>query len=146
MPFQHNHASASMYSKTTQSIEISAIPEYLPEHAAPLAHHYVWSYTIRIRNSGSATVKLLTRHWQVIDAQGNMQEVNGDGVVGVQPIIKTGESFEYSSGTHLPTPSGMMMGSYVFCYLDSNGDAAHEFDVEIPAFSLDIPNASHALN
>ncbi len=135
-----------MYSKTTHAIEVSVEPAYLNEQSSPAANHFVWSYTVTIRNLGTSVVKLTHRHWKIVNATGAMQQVDGEGVVGVEPVLKAGESFEYSSGTHLTTPSGIMMGTYDFSYLTQEGEPSRTFSVEIPAFSLDTPNNVIAFN
>jgi ApaG protein len=124
-----------MYSQTTRSITVTVRPYYLDEQSSPTDGHFVWAYHVRIENHGGETVQLRHRHWQITDAQGRTQEVRGAGVVGEQPVLRPGETFEYTSGTPLPTPSGIMMGSYQM--EDSDGGT---FDVAIPAFSLDSPH------
>lgn len=123
-----------MYSKTTRDIEVSVEPIYLEEHSSPEESHFVWAYQVRIANRGDETVQLRDRYWHITDAQGRVQEVRGSGVVGEQPVLRPGESFEYMSGTPLSTPSGIMVGRY---YMES--ETGERFDVEIPAFSLDSP-------
>jgi ApaG protein len=135
-----------MYSKVTHAIEISVEPIYLSEQSSAINNHFVWAYTILVRNLGTASVQLLHRHWKIIDANGSSQEVQGEGVVGVQPILLAGESFEYTSGTHLPCSSGVMMGTYQFCYINQDGQRNGLFTVDIPAFSLDIPGVTKQLN
>lgn len=124
-----------MYSKTTAAIEVLVRPIYLEDQSDPEHNHYVWAYQIRIENKGEERVQLLNRHWKITDALGRTQEVRGAGVVGEQPVLDPGGVFEYTSGTPLPTPSGIMFGSYEM--VRSNGD---RFEVEIPAFSLDSPH------
>ncbi len=124
-----------MFIKTTRHIKVAAIPMYLAQQSDPGEGHYVWAYTILIQNLGAATVKLLNRTWNITDGNGQMQEVHGPGVVGEQPVLPPGEKFQYSSGSVLPTPSGLMAGNYEM--LDM-GTGEH-FSVEIPAFSLDSP-------
>src|SRR5690606_24850920 len=97
--------------------------------------HFVWAYNVRISNNSSESVQLLSRHWRITDALGRTQEVRGPGVVGEQPHIAPGRSFEYASGAPLPTPSGMMVGSY-----ELQTDDGRRFEVAIPAFSLDSPH------
>ena len=103
--------------------------------------YFYWSYTIEITNQGGSTVQLKTRHWRITDALGRLQEVRGAGVVGEQPVLKPGESFEYTSGVPLPTPSGFMVGSYGMV-----SDAGERFDIDIPAFSLDSPSERRTVN
>lgn len=124
-----------MYSQTTRSITVTVRPYYLDEQSSPSDGHFVWAYHVRIENHGGETVQLRHRHWQITDAQGRTQEVRGAGVVGEQPVLRPGETFEYTSGTPLPTPSGIMMGSYQMEAADGG-----TFDVAIPAFSLDSPH------
>ena len=123
-----------MFKKTTHDITVTAVPRFLPEHSEPSDDHFVWAYTIQLENRGGETVQLLNRHWHITDDSGQTQEVRGAGVIGEQPVLKPGETFRYTSGTALPTPSGLMFGSYEMA--DSVGK---RFDVEIPAFSLDSP-------
>ena len=130
-----------MYEKTTREITITVHPFYLDEQSSPEEERYVWAYRINIENGGKETVKLLNRHWHITDKLGRLLEVKGPGVVGEQPVLKPGESFEYTSGTPLPTPSGIMVGSY-----EMESNAGERFDVEIPAFSLDSPYDSAAEN
>lgn len=130
-----------MYDKTTRSIRISVEPEFLDAKSDPADEYYVWAYTIDIENQGPETVQLRERYWKITDATGQTQEVNGPGVVGEQPILTPGDSFRYTSGAPLSTPSGIMMGSYRM-----ETDDGETFDVEIPAFSLDSPYQSRQVN
>jgi ApaG protein len=102
----------------------------------------VWAYHVRIENNGGRTVQLRNRHWRITDSQGRTQEVRGAGVVGEQPVLRPGDSFEYTSGTPLPTPSGIMTGSYQM----EASDTGEQFDVKIPSFSLDSPHQQVKLN
>ena len=130
-----------MYSETTRSIIITVKPFYLEDQSSPAEDHYVWAYHVRIENQGKETVQLRSRHWKITDGRGQVQEVRGPGVVGEQPVLGPGESFEYTSGTPLPTPSGIMVGSY---QMETRG--GENFSVQIPAFSLDSPHQSVRLN
>jgi ApaG protein len=121
-----------MYRAVTRNIEVTVLPRFLPERSASEKGHFFWAYTIGITNLGQSTVQLMTRYWQITDAQGRIQEVRGAGVIGEQPVLKPGESFEYTSGVPLPTSSGFMTGSYGM--VTGEGE---RFDVAIPAFSLD---------
>ena len=123
-----------MYRATTRTIQVTVESFYLEEQSTPSDDHYVWAYRIHIENQGPEVVQLLNRHWHITDANGHAQEVEGPGVVGERPVLKPGESFEYTSGTPLSTPSGIMFGTYEM--VTSTGEL---FDVEIPAFSLDSP-------
>ncbi len=130
-----------MYSETTQAIRVTVTPIYLEEQSVPVESHYVWAYKVEIKNLGNATVQLLNRHWKITDSLGRLQEVRGAGVVGEQPTLAPGESFEYTSGTPLSTPSGIMVGTYEMQAIDGT-----RFDVAIPAFSLDSPHQTVQLN
>ena len=130
-----------MYTATTHNITVTVMTEYLPEQSQPESSRYVWAYHVRIRNDGNTKVQLVSRYWKIIDAQGGVQEVRGPGVVGLQPVIRPGEEFTYNSGTHLSTPGGMMMGNYS---MEAKDGAAMQ--VDIPAFSLDIPNMKVRFN
>ena len=125
-----------MYSETTRSIIVTVKPFYLENQSSPGEERYVWAYHVRIENQGKETVQLRRRHWKITDGRGQVQEVRGPGVVGEQPVLGPGESFEYTSGTPLPTPSGIMVGSY-----QMESESGERFDVAIPAFSLDSPHA-----
>lgn len=133
--------SAGRYSEITRGISVTVLPIYLEDQSTPEASHFVWAYHVRIENQGTETVQLVSRHWQITDSSGRLQEVRGEGVVGEQPVLRPGEAFEYTSGTPLPTPSGIMVGSYQMRTED--GDA---FDIRIPAFSLDSPHGRPQLH
>ena len=122
------------YARTTRSITVTVEPFYLDDQSVPEENHFVWAYHVCIQNHSDQTVQLLTRFWRITDSLGHVQEVRGDGVVGEQPILNPGDSFEYTSGTPLPTPSGIMVGAYQM--LAQSGE---RFDVDVPAFSLDSP-------
>ena len=124
-----------MYSALTRSIQVTVQPSYLDDQSSPTDNHYVWAYHVRIENRGSETVQLRNRHWRITDSFGRVQEVRGPGVVGEQPVLKPGEAFEYTSGTPLSAPSGIMVGSYRM-----ESERGEHFDVAIPAFSLDSPH------
>ena len=130
-----------MYSEITRSIKVSVEPIYLEDQSSPTENRYVWAYHVRIENGGPETVQLRNRHWRITDGRGQTQEVRGAGVVGEQPVLGPGESFEYTSGTPLPTPSGIMVGSYE---METRG--GDSFWVRIPAFSLDSPHQAVRLN
>ena len=125
----------SAYAETTEAITITVEPFYLDEQSQPDDGHYVWAYHVRIENNGKKTVQLMTRHWRITDSMGRVQEIQGDGVVGEQPVLSPGESFEYTSGTPLSTPSGIMVGTYQMeTETGSHGDA------DSPPVHLDSPN------
>jgi ApaG protein len=130
-----------MYLAVTRNIEVSVTPRFLPDRSSPEQGHYFWAYTIAITNKGRETVQLKTRHWRITDALGRVQEVRGAGVVGEQPRLAPGESFEYTSGVPLPTPSGFMAGTYSMVT-----DKGERFDIEVPAFSLDSPEGRRTIN
>ena len=130
-----------MYNAATKGIEVTVKPFFLEDQSAPQDGHFVWAYWIRIENRGGETVQLRNRFWRITDGLGRMQEVRGEGVVGEQPVLKPGEAFEYTSGTPLATPSGIMMGSY-----EMETEGGDLFDVSIPAFSLDSPHEGAKIN
>lgn len=111
---------------------------YLPEQSDESAGRYVFSYTITITNTGGIAAQLISRHWIITDANRSSQEVRGLGVVGEQPLLKPGESFEYTSGTAISTPVGTMRGTYQMVAEDG-----HQFDAEIPEFILSMPRVLH---
>jgi ApaG protein len=130
-----------MYRAVTRKIEVTVTPRFVVERSSPNSGYYFWAYTIDITNLGNKTVQLKTRHWRITDALGRLQEVKGSGVVGEQPILKPGESFEYTSGVPLPTSSGFMNGSYGM----ATNEGEH-FDVAIPPFSLDSSDTKRTIN
>jgi ApaG protein len=123
------------YSATTRDVRVDVQAFYLEDQSDPEKGEYVWAYKIEITNEGKAPVQLMKRTWLITDGQGRTMRVHGDGVVGEQPILEPGESFDYTSGTPLPTPSGFMRGTYHMRYTET-GDG---FDVVVPPFSLDSP-------
>jgi ApaG protein len=122
------------YWAVTRGIAVNVEPTYLEAQSSPASGQYFWAYRVTIENEGRVTVQLLSRHWMITNARGELTEVKGPGVVGEQPVLKPGESFAYTSGCPLNTPSGMMGGSYTM--ESENGE---RFDIEIPTFSLDGP-------
>ena len=118
--------------------DITVVPKatYVEDQSDPSKSQYVFAYTITISNTGTVPAQLVSRHWIITDANGKVLEVKGLGVVGQQPLLRPGESFEYTSGTPLDTPSGFMVGAY-HMVVPSSGES---FDVAIPAFSLDSPH------
>ena len=120
---------------------MSVEPTYLEARSSPKTSQYFWAYRVIIENQGSETVQLLSRHWMITNARGEFTEVKGPGVVGEQPVLKPGESFEYTSGAPLNTPSGMMGGAY-----QMESESGEQFDIEIPTFSLDRPNQGEFVN
>jgi ApaG protein len=130
-----------MYEAVTENIKVSVRPQFLEGQTKPDENKFVWAYTVTVENKGAETVTLLTRHWIITDGFGRRQDVRGDGVVGEQPLLEPGQSFQYTSGCPLTTPSGMMVGSYGMIT-----SAGRPFDVAIPAFSLDSPHDQHSVN
>ena len=126
---------------STRGIAVRVEPTYLESRSSPDSSQYFWAYRVNIENQGWETVQLLSRHWMITNARGELTEVKGPGVVGEQPVLKPGETFEYTSGAPLNTPSGMMGGAYQM--QTDNGEC---FDIEIPTFSLDCPNQGIFLN
>jgi ApaG protein len=119
-------------------IEIIPIPHFIPEQSDPDSRRYLFAYTITIRNLGEVTAQLISRHWIITDGNNQVQEVRGQGVVGQQPVLKPGESFEYTSGSSLNTPLGTMKGSYQMVAADGTS-----FNAEIPEFVLAAPGTLH---
>jgi ApaG protein len=127
-------------------VRIKVVTTYLPGHSRPEEQQYAFAYTITISNEGEQPVQLLSRHWIITDADNDVQEVRGEGVVGEQPLIEPGASFRYTSGATLATPVGCMEGSYTMALCGTRAQpaaAAGHFEVPIPAFSLHTPTALH---
>lgn len=125
-------------------VGVTVVTTYLPNHSNPEDDHYTFAYTITVSNAGDAPVQLLSRHWLITDADDDVQEVRGDGVVGEQPIIQPGASFRYTSGATLATPVGYMEGSYFMVVrepMEVDPKDLPTFEVVIPAFTLHTPNA-----
>ncbi len=120
------------------TIEIAVETSFVDEQSEPDEDRYVFAYTITIRNVGTVAARLLTRHWIITDANGHVQEVRGEGVVGEQPHLQPGEGFRYTSAAMIETPVGSMHGSYQMV-----ADDGFHFEAEIPAFSLSIPHTLH---
>jgi ApaG protein len=119
-------------------ISVSARVQFVPEQSDADKNRYVFAYTITIKNTGSVSAQLLTRHWIITDAENHVQEVKGDGVVGEQPLLRPNESFEYTSGAAIATPVGTMRGSYQMLAEDGV-----QFDAPIPEFTLSMPRVLH---
>ena len=120
------------------NIRVEVVTRYLPEQSDPESDRYVFSYAVTIINVGSIAAQLISRHWLITDAEGNVQEVRGLGVVGNQPLLQPGEKFEYASGTALETPVGTMKGTYQMVAEDGT-----QFDAQIPEFVLSMPRTLH---
>lgn len=130
-----------MYSAVTRNIAVNVEPFYLEDQSEPGESRYVWAYRITIDNQSDQWVKLLARYWHITDGAGRVEEVSGEGVVGDQPELEPGDSYQYTSGCPLPTPSGIMVGRYTM----RNGKG-ELFEIDIPAFSLDLPGGRRSLN
>jgi ApaG protein len=120
--------------------EITVMPKasFLADRSDPAKNEFVFSYTITITNTGDVAAQLMSRHWIITDAEHKVQEVKGMGVVGQQPLLQPGESFEYTSGASIPTSVGTMRGTY-----QMRADDGHSFDAPIPAFTLSVPRTLH---
>jgi ApaG protein len=123
------------FTATTHDIEITVTPIYLESQSFPHTENWSWAYHVRMQNTGQQKVQLVSRYWKIIDAKGFVKEVRGPGVVGETPVLNPGEVYEYSSGTMLPTSSGIMSGYYYF-----SGPENKTLEITIPAFSLDSPS------
>lgn len=122
----------------TRGVRVYVESEYAPERSDPSRNEWFFLYTVRISNEGAETVQLMTRHWIITDAAGHVEEVRGPGVVGKQPVLKQGESFEYTSGCPLSTPFGVMEGTYQMI-----SEAGERFDAKIAPFTLSEPYTVH---
>ena len=127
-----------MYVETTNGIEIRVEPAYVPEQSDPDAGYYFFAYRVRIANRSEKSAKLMSRHWIITDGNGHTEEVRGDGVVGEQPLLEPGATYEYTSACPLPTPTGNMRGSYQMV-----DEAGQRLTVRIPLFFLRHPNTFH---
>ena len=119
---------------------VEVAPQFLPDQSSPEEDLYVFAYTITITNTGEVTAQLISRTWNVNDANGHTEKVRGLGVVGQQPLLKPGQSFEYTSGTRLRTPTGTMHGSF-FCVAEDG----EKFEADVPMFVLDALSGDHGL-
>ena len=130
-----------MFEAVTEHVRVQVRPVFLEDESSPTQHRFLWAYHVRIANEGAETVQLLSRHWKITDAMGRLHEVRGEGVVGKQPVLRPGESFEYTSGAPLETASGFMVGSYMMVRESGGG-----FEIAIPAFPLDSPYAAQSVH
>jgi len=130
-----------MYRAVTRNIEVEVEPFYMPERSDPDENRYVWAYRVTIANRSDEWVQLLSRYWRITDEAGRVEEVQGPGVVGEQPELDPGDSYQYTSGCPLSTPSGVMVGHYTMRNTEDE-----LFDVAIPAFSLDLPGTMRTVN
>jgi ApaG protein len=125
-------------SESSYVIDVTVQTHYLEDQSAPDDHRYVFAYSIRIANAGRIAARLISRHWIITDANGKVEEVRGDGVVGEQPLLRPGDHFDYTSGAVLQTPVGTMRGSYLMV-----ADDGHRFQAPIAQFTLSIPRTVH---
>ena len=130
-----------MYKAITRKIEVIAEPFYIESQSDPEDDRYVWGYNISITNYSNEVVQLLRRYWHITDENGLIDEVEGPGVLGIEPILSVNETYQYTSGCPLETPSGIMMGHYLFKNMSND-----QFKIDIPTFSLDIPNRKRLLH
>ncbi len=136
-----NTRSSGNYVETTREITVTVDPIFLDHESDPESKLYFWAYHVVIKNNGKQTVQLISRYWRITNALGTLQEVRGDGVVGEQPVLEPGQSFEYTSGTPLSTSSGIMGGNYQMISKDGEN-----FEINIPTFSLDSPYEGSAVH
>jgi ApaG protein len=129
------------YEAETRGLIVRVRPHYLPEQSDPDGHKWVWAYRVEIVNASAETVQLVSRRWVITDALGKIELVEGPGVVGQTPTLRPGDSYSYASGCPLTTSSGSMVGTYRMVT-----DLGQEFDIAIPAFSLDLPDARRVVN
>jgi ApaG protein len=129
------------YEAETDGIVVRVKPSFLEDESSPEQHRFIWAYHVEIENKGTRTFQLMTRHWRITDREGRVQEVNGSGVVGQNPVLAPGETFEYTSGCPLSEPSGVMQGTYRL--EDEEGGT---LEARIPLFALDSPYDNRAAN
>ena len=130
-----------VYEAVTRGVRVRVVASYLPQQSEPEDGRWVWAYMVAVSNEGAETVQLVDRHWIITDAHGRVEEVQGPGVVGEQPVLQPGETHEYTSGCPLGADSGVMVGSYGMITA-----AGERFEAAIPAFSLHLPGAERAVN
>jgi ApaG protein len=137
---EHKHQTlhASSSEAVTHNVRVEVESQYAPEYSRPQQNEWFFYYTVRITNEGEETVQLLSRHWIITDARGKTEEVKGPGVVGEQPVLAAGESFQYTSGCPLPTSTGLMHGTY-----QMTNEAGDRFEVDIAPFALHEPYTVH---
>lgn len=131
----------TMYEQKTRNVIVRVEPEFLAEQSSPEDDRYIWAYTVEIENQGTEDLQVVKRFWKIADRDGQVQEVYGEGVVGEKPMLKPGETFRYTSGAPLSAPSGIMLGHYGL-----KTEEGEQYDVDIPAFSLDSPFEIRTLN
>ncbi len=131
----------ALYERTTNGIRVSVKPSFIDDQSNPDDCRYLWSYTVTIENKGRETVQLISRYWHITDAAGRVKEVRGPGVVGAQPVLAPGQSFEYTSGCPLSTSSGYMVGKY-----QMRAGSGEDFEADIPAFLLESPHEQRQIH
>jgi ApaG protein len=129
------------YNFTTNDIEVTVWPEFVDNKLTAVGNLFIWAYQVRIENKSLEEVKLIKRYCKIIDSEGSIQEINSDGIIGEQPTIMPQDHYQYTSSVHLQNSSGIMMGHYKMQKIDGSF-----FNVKIPDFSLDIPNAKGVVN
>lgn len=129
------------YEERTDDIIVRVEPEFLPDQSSPSDSRFIWAYTVEIDNQSENDLTVIERFWQIADSRGQVHEVRGSGVVGERPLVKSGETFRYTSGAPLTAPSGMMRGSY---RVESEDGTC--FDIAVPTFLLDSPHEAQFLN
>jgi ApaG protein len=138
------------YEATTNSVEITVWPEFIDSKFSAIGDLFIWAYHVKISNKSHDPIKLVSRYWRIIDEKGVVQEVNGEGVIGEQPVIAPNCSYQYSSGVHLRYPSGIMNGKYQMQKVAIDDSGKEElfdlFEVQIPTFSLDVPTVKPVIN
>jgi len=137
----HNNGKMNMFTATTHGVTITVMPVYIDERSKPEENAYFWAYRVSIENNAVETLQLLSRYWKITDSLGRVEEVEGSGVVGEQPVLSPGATYAYTSGCPLTTPSGIMVGHYVMKRRDG-----HTLRVDIPAFPLDLPDLDPVIN
>jgi len=130
-----------LYEQRTDDVIIRVEPEFLAEQSSPRDSRFIWAYTVEIDNQSGRDLTVTDRFWQIADSNGQVQEVRAAGVVGETPVVKSGETFRYTSGAPLTAPSGMMRGSYTM-----STETGETFDIAVPTFLLDSPHEGHSLN
>lgn len=130
-----------MFKATTYGVIVTVMPVYIDERSNPASSQYFWAYRVVIDNQSDQTLQLLNRYWKITDSNGDIEEVRGEGVIGEQPTVKSGENFSYTSGCPLSTSSGIMVGTYTM-----QNDLGEHFEIDIPAFSLDLPDFNPSIN
>jgi len=130
-----------MFKANTRGVEVTVMPVYIDERSDPANNSYFWAYRVIVENNSGEPLQLISRYWHITDANGKVEEVRGDGVIGQQPDIPNGSNFTYTSGCPLNTPSGIMAGKYFM-----KTETSQMLEVDIPAFSLDLPGIDPMIN